>query len=165
MMKQSVFNVAIGEIVTRGRPGILSSVFGSCLGVFLYDSTSQVGSLAHTVLPSNQHRTTHGLKTPQKYVNIAIHLQVKQLQRFGVRIDRLVAKLVGGAEMFEVSADLPRFRIGERNLTEAMEILLNYGIPIVATDVGKNYGRKARMDLNTGIVVVSRSDTDEIKYL
>lgn len=52
----------------------------------------------------------------------------------------MVAKLAGGAQMFEVTRS-EFMNIGKRNVEAAKKILDELKIPIVAEDTGGNYGR------------------------
>ena len=62
----------------------------------------------------------------------------------------LVAKLFGGANMFE--SKLEQFRIGDRNIAIAKEILHEYKIKIVAESTGGELGRKIEFNTYTGEV-------------
>jgi len=44
--------------------------------------------------------------------------------------------------------------IGERNIISARNTLERLGIPIVAEDTGKNYGRTVTFDTSTGDLLV-----------
>ncbi|MBR6736243.1 MAG: chemotaxis protein CheD, partial [Oscillospiraceae bacterium] len=65
---------------------------------------------------------------------------------------RLKAKIAGGALMFATTSD--RFNIGERNIEAVTAALRKENIPIVARDVGLNYGRTVYFYPETGIMEV-----------
>ena len=53
----------------------------------------------------------------------------------------MVAKIAGGAKMFEVSGLSAIGNVGERNAQASREKLKQLGIPLKAEDTGLNYGR------------------------
>lgn len=126
---------------------------GSCVGIALYDPVALTGGLAHTLLPAPV-RDVEGVQRSAKYTCWAVELMVEELLKCGCASDRLVAKLAGGATMFE-----PRYRtthggIGERNLAAAKAALDQCGIPLVAEDTGEDYGRSLEFSTATGVITV-----------
>ena len=67
---------------------------------------------------------------------------------------RLTAKIAGGANMFEFQQGSTIGTIGERNINSVRNMLHKLKIPIIAEDVGLNYGRTVYFDLGTGIMRV-----------
>ena len=64
--------------------------------------------------------------------------------------DTGVAKIAGGAKMFEVSGLSDVGNIGARNAEAAKKILKEKGIRLVAEDTGLNYGRTVELHCDTG---------------
>lgn len=62
------------------------------------------------------------------------------MENLGSQKKDMVAKLAGGAQMFEVTRS-EFMNIGKRNVEAAKKILDELKIPIVAEDTGGNYGR------------------------
>lgn len=146
--------VSISEVKVAGSPSILVTYgLGSCLGVALYDSERHLGGLAHTLLPAPRAGVEE--TRPAKFVASAIRIMIADLCALGADRGRLQAKLVGGATMFEPLHPLPAEEmIGARNIRAARETLRELGIPVVAEDVGGNYGRTVEFDLSSGEVRV-----------
>lgn len=56
--------------------------------------------------------------------------------------------------MFEVQQGSAIGTIGERNVDSVREILRSFRIPVIAEDVGANYGRTVYFDLSNGMMKV-----------
>ena len=72
----------------------------------------------------------------------------------GARKTRLVAKIAGGAHMFEFKNMDDMMRIGTRNVAAVVQILSEIHIPIIAQDTGENYGRTIELHTLTGMLRV-----------
>lgn len=84
---------------------------------------------------------------------IAETLRLMLLQ--GANRKRIVAKIAGGADMFGLAnASKSTFRVGASNIEAAKENLKKLGIPLVAEDVGKNYGRTVIIRSEDGAFVI-----------
>ncbi len=141
--------IGIAELQVAKAPEILITYgLGSCLGITLYDGETRTGGMAHTLLPSP--RSGQGELRPAKFVETAIAKMVGDLVALGAGRERLVAKLVGGANMFENLYPPNRELIGDRNAQVARETLAALDIPIVGEDTGGNFGRTAELHLATG---------------
>lgn len=94
-----------------------------------------------------------GLATP-KYGNIAIEKLIARVLAMGCSQQSLVAKIFGGANVTGAGNEV--FMIGDRNIMLAFQMLEEYGIPVVASDVGGRVGRKIVMHTSTGVVLVGK---------
>lgn len=145
--------VGISEYQVQRAPGLLVTYgLGSCLGIVLHDAGSNIGGLAHTLLP----KPREGMDTsrPAKFVDAAIRLMLTDLLQLGGCKERIVAKVFGGANMFEGLQQSGKEGIGQRNVRSAHETLSQLGIPLVAEDIGGNFGRTLEFDVSTGTVLV-----------
>ena len=77
---------------------------------------------------------------------------------------RLVAKIAGGAKMFEVSGLSGIGNVGDRNAEAAKKILKELGVKLIAEDTGLNYGRTVELHCDTGEFYV-KSVGKEIKII
>jgi chemotaxis protein CheD len=137
--------VGIGEVkVEQGQTILAAYGVGSCVVIILYCVEKQIGGLAHCLLPQ-------GNGTDLKYPKNAIAEMLKQMEARGALREKLTAKIVGGATMFEGFA---RQAIGKRNVKEAQDELNGHNIPVIAEDVFGNWGRSIRFNLETGEVRV-----------
>ena len=69
--------------------------------------------------------------------------------RAGASRTRLVAKIAGGAKMFEVTGTAIG-SIGEKNAAASKKKLRELGIRLLAEDTGLNYGRTVELHCDTG---------------
>ena len=152
--------VGIAELRIARAPAQLKAFgLGSCLAVALYDPGARIGGLVHCLLP--QQRRDEPLSEAGKYVDAAIRLMAEELLREVAALERLQAKIVGGANMFETAYLTLMNSIGVRNARSARETLQELGIPLAGEEVGGNRGRTVAFDLASGrlLVYCARDDT------
>ena len=134
------------DIYVAKTPCIVNTILGSCVSVCLYDPILRQGAINHYILP---HWNGHDLAT-MKYGNMAIIRILEELLKAGSKYENLVSKVFGGAEVLTgLSAN---FHIGLRNTEIALEILNEFKIPILISEVGGNKGRKINFNTLTGEV-------------
>ena len=145
-MKVADFAVANGDtlLVTVG--------LGSCVAIALHDAQAQVGGLAHVLLPSTGMSQDHTNRA--KFPSSAVPLLCERMQALGARAGRMRAKIVGGSSMFTSLLSATGLQIGERNVLATRVALEQAGIPIVAQDVGGDYGRSVYFSVHNGRLVV-----------
>ena len=137
--------MGIGEVkIEKGDVKLAAFGVGSCIVIMFYDETKKVGGLAHCLLP-------FGGDSSLKYPRHAIAEMLKQMSERGVLRKNIVAKIVGGATMFE---GFERHAIGKRNVIKTREELNKLDIPIIAEDVLGNWGRSISFNLQSGEVRV-----------
>jgi chemotaxis protein CheD len=126
--------IGIGEYRV-GSLRMASIGLGSCIGLTLYDPEQRIGAMVHIMLPESSGRTDR----PGKYADTAIPLIIGELVAKGSKKRSLVAKMAGGATMFEAfSASM---NIGQRNIEKVRQILAGQNIRVLAEDVGGKMGR------------------------
>jgi len=140
--------VGLGQAVVTEQPVAVLGI-GSCVAVFIFDPDMGLAAVAHVVLPHDDEHAS--LDTPARSAPAAVRWAVSELTRRGCDRRRLVAKLVGGAHLL-AGVDLPD--IGAANVAAVRAALRAEGIPVVAEDVGADYGRTAHADPATGRIVV-----------
>ena len=141
------------DIFADRSPAIVSTVLGSCVSVCLYDPVLEQGAINHYILPNwnGQDEVT------MKYGDMSIIRILEVLLRFGSNLENLKAKVYGGAEVLRGMST--NFHIGKRNVQLAFEILKEFRIPVVFSDVEGTKGRKITFNTLTGKVQM-----DYIKY-
>jgi chemotaxis protein CheD len=144
-----VIKVGMADLKVGRAPDILTTLgLGSCIGLTMYDPVSQVGGLVHYMLPDSTKLKNN--TNIAKFGDTGIRELLRQVLEQGANKRRLVAKIAGGACMFEMSRQSSVGRVGDRNAEEAHIILRELGIPLVAEDTGLNYGRTVELDCATG---------------
>lgn len=144
--------VGISDLKTCRAPDVLVTyALGSCIGICMVDELTGIGGLSHIMLPDST-QSLSGKDMPMRFADTAIPMLIDQLVGMGASRGRLKAKIAGGAVMFATAND--RFNIGERNIVAVTEALKKANIPIVAKDVGLDYGRTVFFYPETGIMEV-----------
>lgn len=135
------------------EPGILTTLgLGSCVGIILYDQTIKIGGLAHIMLPdSNQIKNN---ENKAKFADTGIQLLLDKMLATGCRRSRVIAKIVGGSQMFSFQSDNDMMKIGQRNISATKKVLNLLGIPIIAEDTGGNYGRTIEFHTANGKLII-----------
>lgn len=148
-----VIKVGMADLKTGRAPDILTTLgLGSCVGIALWDPKTKIGGLAHVMLPdSTQIRNNSNIA---KFADSGITELVRQMEKMGAPRSRLVAKIAGGAKMFEVSGSTAVGNIGERNALASKKKLKELGIRILAEDTGLNYGRTVELNCENGAYVI-----------
>jgi chemotaxis protein CheD len=142
--------VKIADLAVGSSPSILVTYgLGSCVAVMLYDPVSKIGGMNHFLLPTTQVGGRDD--NPAKFSDMGIPLLIQRIKERGAKKERLVAKVVGGANMFP---SLTKNSIGKKNVDAAHEVLEANGIAVIASDTGGNWGRSIEFDLDTGVVTV-----------
>lgn len=147
-----IIKVGIADLKTCVSPnGVMTLGLGSCVGIAIRDPMNKVGGLVHIMLPDSKAITT-GQHNIAKFADSGIEELVRQLERMGARRIRMVAKIAGGATMFNFQGGggLSVAQVGDRNAEAARAKLRELKIPILAQDTGANYGRTVIFYPETG---------------
>jgi chemotaxis protein CheD len=150
--------VRMGELAASASAGdVLVSVgLGSCIGLALVCRDGRACGLAHVVLPESGDRESD---RPAKFADRAVPALIAALRRHDVRPYSLEAILVGGAQMFSMSAGM---EIGARNEAAVRAELQRAGIPVTATATTGSVGRTVRVHVATGSVTVREAGSKEV---
>ena len=137
--------------VASGDSVLVTSGLGSCVAVALHDPSTGIAGLAHLLLPSAGFGppSIH----PAKYADTGVALLAEEMRRRGASQDRMVARLAGGARMFAALLS-SGVNMGQRNIDATRKSLYRLNIPVVAEDVGGEYGRSVRFVAATGALTV-----------
>ena len=153
MREAAIIKVGMADLSIAKEPDVLTTLgLGSCVGIALYDSAIKLGGLAHIMLPDSTQIKNNSNKA--KFADTAIELLIEQMLSEGARKNRIVAKIAGGAHMFDFKNMDDMMRIGTRNVTAVTQILKEIRIPIIAQDTGDNYGRTIELHTLTGTLRV-----------
>ncbi len=136
--------------VTREPNRLITLGLGSCVGVSIYDPFTRVGGLIHIMLPDSTLFENQTSKTG-KFADTGIPFMIRDMLSYGVKINNLEAKMVGGAQMFD---GVDHFKIGQRNIEKSDQILSRIGIKVIVRETGGNKGRTMILDTVTGQVTI-----------
>jgi len=155
-------NVGISDMKIVSAPGgLITYALGSCVGICIIDKAAQIAGMAHIMLPYNNNGDKAGT---YKYADTGIAEMIRQMEIMGCMKSRMVAKIAGGAKMFEIKGNSIIGSIGQRNIAATKETLQKLRIKLFSEDVGENYGRTIIFDSNTGNLTI-KSFAKNIKVI
>jgi chemotaxis protein CheD len=140
-------SVGLGEVAISRNPDdiLVAYGLGSCMGVAMVDPISRVSGLLHAVLP----RASDGMESPRvnpyKYVESGIEALILAMVKDGAYQNRLVVRIVGGANMLISTGLSVSFDIGTRNIEATRSTLNRMKLPLTAAEVGGHAGRTVRV--------------------
>lgn len=148
-----IIKVGMADLkVVKSPNGVTTLGLGSCVGIAIRDPITKIGGLAHIMLPDSK-AIRNNANIP-KFADTGIEELVKQIVAQGASRTRLVAKIAGGAQMFNFSSKSDMIRVGDRNVAACKEKLAEMRIPILAQDTGDSYGRTVIFYPETGDFVI-----------
>ena len=152
-MTSSMIIVGMAELNVTRAPGILTTLgLGSCVGIALYDSMSKIAGLAHIMLPDSTRIQNN--QNLAKFADTGMAKLIQDMSAMGAQKARLKAKIAGGAQMFAFNSTNDSMRIGDRNVEATLRLLKQYNIPLLAYEVGKDYGRTVELYADDGRFVI-----------
>lgn len=154
MPAETDVRVKVADYAVRRGSHVLATIgLGSCVAIALYDRDSQVGALAHILLPNPA--MSRETENPAKFPETVMPVMLAEMRALGAKASaRISAKLAGGASMFGQltggTNGAGGINVGERNLSATRDVLAMLGIPILAEDTGLDYGRSVYFHLADG---------------
>jgi chemotaxis protein CheD len=145
-------NIQPGELYVARRPALLKTILGSCVGATFWSARIGAGALCHGILP----RRPSGAPANDeyRYVDSAIRYLARRFDALGIPRPEIEVKLFGGADVLPVSRPRPdRPTVGTLNSRRALDILLEEGFTVMASDLGGTRGRTVHFNTGTGEVV------------
>ena len=95
------------------------------------------------------------------FADTAIPILVQKMVLLGANKRALTAKIAGGARMFSTASNNSLSNIGQRNVVAVKGALAKLGIPIIAEDTGKDYGRTLFFTVEDGIMHIKSAKCGE----
>ncbi|AWK50911.1 chemotaxis protein CheD [Clostridium beijerinckii] len=152
-MVSTDIKVGIADLNLVLDPGSIMTIgLGSCIGIALYDKILKVAGLAHIMLPDSTQFKNN--TNPMKFADLAIPLLIEKMEEQGCKKRNLIAKIAGGASMFNFSDKSIISDIGKRNAEAVKKTLKDKLIPIVAEETGGNKGRTMILQASDGKVIL-----------
>ena len=143
-----MIKVGMADLKICKAPDNLTTLgLGSCIGIAMYDPSTKISGLAHIMLPdSTQIKNNSNIA---KFADTGIQKLYDDMLKAGANKSRLVAKIAGGAKMFEIAGSAA-INVGQRNALASKEKLKALGVRLIAEDTGLNYGRTVELYSETG---------------
>ena len=132
--------------LARNQGTLITYALGSCIGICLWDPLLKIGALVHIMLPINMEKNR---TSPFKYADTGIRLTLTKMEQMGAKRTRIVAKIAGGAKMFNVPGNGSLGNIGQRNIESVHQVLRLEGIRLLKEDVGGSAARTLFFDVAT----------------
>jgi len=137
--------------VARGDVTLVTVGLGSCVAIVLHDPSTNVGGLAHILLPDET--LSRDTANAAKFATTAVPLLLQEMKHLGAR-GEVVARIAGGAAMFRSLLASSGLNVGERNVDATRRVLHDAGVRLAGEDVGGEHGRSVYFSLRTGQVRV-----------
>jgi len=153
--------VGISEMrISRQKGEVLATYsLGSCVALSLVDPVLGAAGLIHCMLPQGSIDPEKARRCPAMFVDLGVQALVDGMLAQGSVRRSLVAKVAGGATVFD---DHGLFRIGERNYATLRKVLWKNEILIASQDVGGTKARTMYVSVATGRVIL-RMGTERVE--
>ena len=149
----NMIKVGMADLNIGKSPDVITTIgLGSCIGIAVYDSVTKIGGLAHLMLPDSTRMKNNS--NVAKFADTGIEELIKKMTEAGASKTRMVAKIAGGARMFEVSGLSDVGNIGAKNAEASKKKLKELGIRLIAEDTGLNFGRTVELNSETGAYLI-----------
>lgn len=123
------------------------SALGSCVAVCLWDRETYLSGVVHCLMPVRALKSPY--KNISKYVETGVPNLIDEMLLQGSKREDLLAKLVGGATLYQDDDQNSLNTVGSRNVRMAREILNRLEIPIISEHTGGNSGCSFTFDSST----------------
>ena len=156
----NTIRVGISDQNVAHAPDILVTfALGSCVGICLYDPRIKLGGLSHILLPDSTAQKP--VTAPFRFADSAIPLLLRKMEAMGANRRFIKAKIAGGAQMFASVGKPAISDVGQRNVLAVRQTLVKLGIPIIADDTGKNFGRTLYFNTEDGTMRIQSASKGE----
>jgi chemotaxis protein CheD len=158
-----------GDYAIAPAPTVLSTLLGSCVAVCLYDPLRRVIGMNHFLLANRRYsRDTPVLASEAgRYGIHAMELLINGMLAHGCHRDRLRAKAFGGGNVLgHACGAQDNFQcVGAVNVRFVRAFLEQDRIPLVAADLGGNFGRQIHCDGQDFSVYVRKIPSSQSAHL
>jgi chemotaxis protein CheD len=150
-ISKMVYDIVSGEIyTTKDKDSVIGTLLGSCVSVCFYDPVKSVIGMNHFVWPKPKDLAK--ITNPLSYGDISCASVLERMMCLGTDIRDVRAKVFGGAKQYQSNTYDP----GQNNSEFILTYLREKGIPIVAMEVGGEFGRRIFFHSSKGEVWMKR---------
>ena len=144
---ENLIRVGIADYKIASDPhGLVTLGLGSCVGIAIYNTLTKIGGLSHIMLPDSKAFGSEARS--EKFADLAIIMMIREMNQGRLLNKSLVAKIAGGARMFDYKDKNQMTEIGQRNVYAVEKILWELEIPILGRHTGGTIGRTMVVDLS-----------------
>lgn len=152
--------VGIGEIALGYENDLLKiSSLGSCIGLVLYPKNNnfckKIAVMGHIMLahsPKKGEKKIRNRWGPAKYADEAVPVMIRELEKQGLHITNISAKIVGGANMFGHGSK--SLQIGKNNEKMIKKLLSENKIPIDKSFTGGDVGMSVKYIVKENLLII-----------
>lgn len=148
-----------GEFAFASPGARIHTLLGSCVSITLWHPRLRIGGMCHFTLPSRSKHSSLAGGPDGRYADEAMELFRRAAVRYSTRLTAYQAKIFGGGNLIRDNGEPVDDSIGSRNVTAAMQLLLQEGIEILVAHVGEFGHRRIVFDISTGDVWVRYQPT------
>ncbi len=133
-----------GEYYSTSKPGVISTLLGSCVAACLYDPKKQLIGMNHFMLSNTRYSRDMPIHISEagRYGIHAMELLINDMMAKGTNRRMLRAKVFGGATISYKETEFSNFMcVGQVNSKFIREFLASEGIPVDAEDLEGSFGR------------------------
>ena len=143
--------IVAGETFASDQPIEISTLLGSCIAACLFDPIARAGGMNHVLFASDD-GVCNSPANSASSVKESVEQLIAQLRNLGAEPGRMVARLYGGAELFNDA--LHANEIGLNNAHSITELLKSFGIPVIEQKIGGKEPVRISMRPDTGAISV-----------
>ncbi len=148
---RTLVHVSDAKVSNDPADVLITHSLGSCIGVCLYDSATNIGGMLHYQLPDSRMDPDRAKEKPFMFADTGMKILIEKLVSMGANKKRMQVKIAGAAAM---DTGPKGFDIGKRNHLAIRKILWKNGMFIDAEDVGDTSPRNMYMNMENGAVTV-----------
>lgn len=153
MLNSNVVNVGLASMgILKGNGILRTFAIGSSVAIFLHDEKNQVSGCVHSFLPTSKNIKANA--NIYKFIDLSILKLTKEMILNGAKQETIVAKIVGGAIMFDFEPSQNLIQSGQRNIFATKNILKKLNINLIAESVGGNLGKTAFFNSKDGLIII-----------
>lgn len=135
-----IYTIGIAEMkVAKSPDKIVTLGLGSCIGLVLYDPITKIGGMVHIMLPTA--KSSMNASNKLKFADTGIQELIRMMTVAGAVRSQLIAKLAGGAHMFQTAYKDDIMNVGSQNIEMCRKVLKDQSISIRSEDTGGRSGR------------------------
>lgn len=150
------------EVSSKAGTVLVAPSLGSCIGLAFYDPDSKIAAMAHIVLPDSA-KVVKENESLGKYADTAVPEMLNKIISMGAKKNRLIVKMAGGAQMFNLQKGANILNIGLRNAVAVKAALSKEGLSVTKADTGGNKGRTFKLDVQSGYFSVKIIGQEEVE--
>lgn len=150
LAQATVVNLA-SVYAVKGSARLLCPGLGSCLAVCALDPVSNVGGIAHVMLPKAPDHVCDAIAA--KFLDSGLALLLVRLAELGANRPDIKFAATGGSQLFSFGVQ-NQSDLGVRNVDAFRAFAKTHDLTVIATDFGGTAGRSVSFTLDTGEVQI-----------